>query len=790
VFVAVMTLALGIASNTVVFSVVNASLLRPLPYPESDRLMLVHLLVEHGQSSDDVPAGSFFFLRDTARSFENLAVSYPLNVGINMAGAGKPRYIQGLRVSREFFPTLGISPQEGRAFRQDEDRPGSQNCVILSYDLWTRDFRKDPAVVGREIRLDDQTYTVVGVMPRGFRSLPEADLWLPLKLSPESATSGNNYQVIVRLRSGVSAADAQRELDSLSERNRMTALHQPSPGNIRLILQRLQDFESGEVRPSLMMLSGAVIGVLLIACLNLAVLLLVRGSARSHEIGIRIALGSSRRRLVQVLMLESGILAFGGGLLGIILAKEMLPLVLSLTPSDLPLNGAIGIDQRVILFSTCLTMLTPFIFGLVPAVKAIHFGTEDMIGRATRGTTASQAQARLGNLLITVQTALAVILLSTAVLHLQTLVSLQSQSMGFDPQNLLVAQVSLTAQRYETAAATSRLMNEIAEQLHDDPEVEAVAGVSGLPLGKALNLPAFPDNARDMTVFATQYWIISDDYFQVMRIRLVAGTTFSRADSAGAAPVAIVSENLARRWWPQSSALGHFITAGQQLGPQFADTPRQIIGVVADTRTAGAHRPPPPAIFIPAAEAPDSIVAFANKEFLVSIIVRSRGKATLEERVRHASDKADPNLPLVDVHPFAQIARTSLARPRFYASLAGTFGSFALLLTGIGLYGLLRYRIRLRTREIAVRIALGSTPSKVIVMVVQQGLRLVTAGLIIGLIGAYYVRQLFGVTPYNQTKPAVILCAVLLLAVVAALASFLTAFQAAAIEPTAVLRDQ
>jgi predicted permease len=788
--IAILTLALGIASNTIIFSVVNASLLQPLPYPESDRLMVVHLFVEQAPSSDDVPAPSFFMLRDYAHCFEHLAVSYPLNIGINLAGAGKPQYIQALRVSWEFFPTLGISPQQGRGFLPEEDRPGGRNTAILSHDLWTRNFGQDAAAIGREVRIDDETYTVIGVMPRGFRSFPEADLWLPLKLSPTSAASGNNYQVIARLRKGVPFDEAQHELNALSAQYLPAALRETSAGTMRLSLQRLQDFESGEVRPSLMMLFSAVAGVLLIACLNLAVLLLVRGSARSHEIDIRMALGSSRTRLVQVLLMESGILAIGGGVLGVIFAKELLPLALSLTPSDLLLKTAIGIDRRVILFSAGLTMLTPMIFGLAPALKAARFGMKGTIGQATRVATTSREQARLGNLLITAQTALAVILVSAAVLQLQTLVRLQSQPMGFDPQNLLVAQVSLTAQRYETATATTRLMEQIGSRLHGQPGVEAVAGVSGMPLGKALNLPTVPDSARDQTVFASQYWMISGDYFQAMRIRLIAGRIFSEADGTGAPPVAIISENLARRWWPHSPALGHFVTAGQQLGPEFADTTREIVGVVADTYSAGAHRPPPPAIFVPSAQAPNSIVAFSNKEFLTSILVRTRGNQSIEENLRRTVDTVAPDLPLADLRPLNQISRISLARPRFYASVATAFGSFGLLLTAIGLYGLLGYRVTLRTREIAVRMALGAPRHQVIAMVIRQGVGLVAAGLFVGLIGAYYVRQLFGVIPYNRSGPGVILGAAVLLGAVAALASFLTAFRAASIEPTVVLRNQ
>jgi putative ABC transport system permease protein len=787
-FIAVLTLALGIGTNTIVFSVVSASLLRTLPYPEPRRLMVVHLFIERAQSSDDISAQSFFMLKERSRSFENMAASYPVDVGINLAGVGKPEYVRGLRVSQGFFPTLGVVPDQGRNFSPEEDRPGGQNCVILSYDLWLHNFGRDSANIGRAVRINDEAYTVIGVMPRSFHSFPETDLWLPLKLDPANATSGNNYEVIVRLGQDSSPANAQHELDTLSAAYPTAMPTQHSP-KLRLVLQPLQDFKNGGVRSSLMMLFGAVSSVLLIACLNLAVLLLVRGSARSQEIGIRMALGSSRLRMVQVLLMESGILAFAGGILGIILAKEMLPLIISLVPSDLPLNAAIGIDRRAILFSAGITMLTPILFGLVPSIKAVNFGVNEVTAPFRRGTP-TLGQARLGNVLITVQTALAVVLLSSAFLQLQALVRLQSQPMGFDPQGLLVAQVSLTSPHYETAVATTRLMDQVFEQLHGNPEVESVASVSGLPLDRALNLPSVPDGIRDKTVYTSEYWIISNDYFHAMSIKLVAGRTFSAMDQKGTMPVAIINENLARRWWPNTSAVGHFVTAGQQLGPEFSDVQRQIVGVVADTYTAGANRPPPPAIFTPAAQTPDSIIAFTNKEFLTSILVRTSVRTSLEENIRRAMDSTDPNLPLASLRPLTQFAQASLSRPRFYASLATTFGVLALLLTAIGLYGLLGYRIRLRAGEIAVRMAMGARRVQVIGMVVKQGTKLVGIGLVLGLVGAYYARKFLEAMSYNHSGLGIILFAVVLLGAVAMLASFLTALQAASIEPIVVLKNQ
>ena len=787
---AIATLALGIAGNTLVFSVVNASLLRPLPYPDADHLMVVHLFVEHGQSSDDLPAKSFFALKDTVCCFENLAASYPIDTGINLSGAGHPQYVRGLRVSSGFLATLDVKPHLGRGFQSEDDLPGADKIVILSNDLWASSFQKSPNALGRQIRINDESYTVAGIMPAGFHSIPEADLWLPLQLTPATADYGNNYQVVVRLKKGVSAEDAQRQLDAQASAYRLISSQRASTGKIRLVLHGLQDFEVGEVRHSLMMLFGAVGGVLLIACLNLALLLLVRASVRSHEIGIRMALGSSRRRVVQVLLMESGILAAGGGIFGVILAKESLPILLSFTPADLPLNAAIGIDRRVVIFSTVLAMLTPVIFGLTPALRVTRLGMKRLIHQAGWTATAGLAQARLGNIVVSLQTALAVVLLAVAIFQMQGLVRLQTQPLGFDPQNVTVAQFSLTSGKYATAAATANLLEGIEKRLDGGPGIKAVAGISGLPLGKVLNLPAFPDGIQDRADYSSQYWIVTGNYFDVMHIPLMAGRNFSDSDRQGTTPVAIISENLARRWWPDSSALGHFVTAGYKLGRQFEDRPRLVIGVVGDTHAAGAHVAPAPGIFVPAAQTPDSIVAYANKEFLASILVRTADEKGIEEHVLRASNASDPNLPLAKVRWMTRIAHDSLARPRFYASLAAAFAVFAVLLTAIGLYGLLSYRVSLRAREIAIRMAVGAGRFQVIGMVVRQGFVLVATGLFLGLIGAYYVRQILGTMVYNRAGLDVAFGAAVVLGVVSGVTSFITAWKASSLEPIVILKNE
>lgn len=789
---AVLTLALGIAANTVVFSIVNASLLRPLPYAKPERLVILTWYGPQGRLTRDISASAFFMLKDRARSFQSIAAVHVGDAGVNMAALGPPQYKRAQRVSLEFFRTLGVMPARGREFSAEESQPGGPRVAVLSYGLWEQNYNKDSSAVGSDIRINGEPHTIVGIMPKGFRSYPDADVWLPLSLSPATLDAGNEYRVVARLKDGINEQDARRELASTTEYRLAYPLRSVA-GDVALAPDELQTFIVSGIRKNLYSLFGAVVFVLLITCTNLALCLTVRGAARNHEFALRAALGSSRIRLIRSFLMDGVLIALAGGLLGTIVGKELLPVIAWLAPADLPVSGPIGVDLHVLLFVLGISTATAILSGLTPAIRMSRVSLSDMIRQSPQTGSHSVHQTRLGRLLVTAQTALTLLLLAGTASLLHRFLKLQAVPPGFDPQHVSVAQISLPPDRYMATASTTRLLDQVCSQLRDVPGVEAVASVNGLPLEQGLGLPMYPADARDRSIYGeSQFRVVSPEYFRALHIPLIAGRSFSAGDDRGSKPVAIVSEGLARQWWPNKSPLGQFVAMGGELGSQFSDVPREVIGVVADVREAGLDKPPPATVFVTPKQAPDKITAFMNRLFPTSIVVRSNSHASLYEPLNRALTNADRDLALVSLRPLTQVLSTSLARPRFYVSLTGAFGVFALLLTAVGLYGLLSYQLILRTREIAMRVAVGAKRSHVIGLIVKQGVGLVAIGVLVGSAAGIFLAKSLGALIYNtlDTTLGILATAALLLAAIAFLTSLLIAARATAIEPMVVLRTE
>jgi putative ABC transport system permease protein len=784
--VAIIVLAVGIAANTVVFSIINAAMLQPLPYPNPERLILLDWYASGNLVSRDISATAFFTLQNQGRSFERVAALSYLEGGVNLSTVGIPQHVRAMRVSMDFFRTLGVQAAIGRTFNAKEDHPGGPAAVVLSYRLWDRQFGHDPLTLGREVRMDGKLVTVVGIMPQGFRFYPETDLWLPLQLSASSADPGNEYRVIARLRHGVRLDDAQQELDH-SEQYRLAYPLPSKSDEVRLVAEPLQASMVADIRESLTSLFGAVLFVLLVACTNLAVLLTVRAAARFKEVAIRLALGASRGRLVRMFLLESVLIALAGGISGAILAKETIPLILLLLPSNLPFASSINIDGPVLIFTALTSLLTAFIFGLVPALKMAHTNPNELLRQTTGQVTRGIQHVRLGWILISAQAAVTVVLLSGAGLLLHSFIRLHSVPPGFDSRHLWAAQVWLASERYKTTSATAQFATQLCEKIKNEPGVEAAATVTGLPLERGLNLVLHPGNTPSRTAYA-EYRIVSSDYFRTMKIRMISGKEFS-SGSVAATPVAIVNQTLAKLWWPDDSALDQYVAVNSTMGGMFSDAPRRIIGTAADVRESGLATPPPPTLYVPVEQIPDSMTAFVNRTFLTSILVRTANGASPAPYVRDALDSADPDLPLASVRSVSEIISASLARPRFYTILIGGFGVLALLLTAIGLYGLLSYQIVLRTREIGVRMAVGAPRSEVVVMILKQGVTFVLLGALLGMAVAPLESRFLATMLYNvrNTTSIVLVSAVLVLGFVAALTSLLSAARAAGIEPAVTL---
>lgn len=785
---AIALLALGIAANTVIFSVVDATLLRYLPYPDAGRLMILHWHNARG-SSGDISWQAFQLARNRARSFQNVSAIYPLEVGVNLSGIGAPHYAPALRVSIDFFKVLGTLPFAGREFRPEEELPNGPRTAIVSYEFWYQNFNGDPSAIGRALQINGEKYTLVGVMPRGFVSYPQADVWLPLQVSEFSTDLGNDYRVIALLRDGVTRAQAQDELATLSEEYRLRYQPQTRSGTSILIFQPFQEFLVRDVHKDLLILFAAVSFLLLIACANLALLLLVRFSARSHEIAIRAALGAGRVRLMQNIFSEGLVLAICGGIVGIIAAKEFLPFLPRLLPLTLPLVTAIGLNKHVLLFAVVVSLLTSLLMGLVPALRMSRVDLGEILRQAARGSSPSRQQTRTENLFVGAQVALTLVLLAGATFFFRSFIALRSTAVGFNARNVIVAQVSLADQRYTTASQTAGFLERVSQQLQNSPEME-IAAVNGLPLEKGFNLPLFPTDAPAKIEHACEYRAITPAYFHVLQIPVLAGRAFSNDDSRGAGPVAIVNETLARQWWPQSSPIGHFVAVAQEYGNPFTDVPRLVVGVTADVHETGLASPAPPAIFIPMQQTPDKTIAFVNQLFLTSILIR--GNSSAREDVRTALQSADPNMALARFLPLSEVVIDSIAWSRFDAMLTTSVGVVALLLTITGFYGLLRFRVLRRMREIGVRIALGSDRSSILTVILKESIALAVIGSAIGVLSAFLLTRLLAAMLYDLRASVLnaVFTAAILLLTMSALIGYVNGLKAASIDPATVLRSE
>lgn len=785
---AIALLALGIAANTVIFSVVDATLLRYLPYPDAGRLMILHWHNARG-SSGDISWQAFQLVRNRARSFQNVSAIYPLEVGVNLSGIGAPHYAPALRVSIDFFKVLGTLPFAGREFRPEEELPNGPRTAIVSYEFWYQNFNGDPSAIGRALQINGEKYTLVGVMPRGFVSYPQAGVWLPLQVSELSTDLGNDYRVIAQLRDGVTRAQAQDELATLSEEYRLRYQPQTRSGTSILIFQPFQEFLVRDVHKDLLILFAAVSFLLLIACANLALLLLVRFSARSHEIAIRAALGAGRVRLMQNIFSEGLVLAICGGIVGIIAAKEFLPFLPRLLPLTLPLVTAIGLNKHVLLFAVVVSLLTSLLMGLVPALRMSRVDLSEILRQAARGSSPSRQQTRTENLFVGAQVALTLVLLAGATFFFRSFIALRSTAVGFNARNVIVAQVSLADQRYTTASQTAGFLERVSQQLQNSSEME-IAAVNGLPLEKGFNLPLFPTDAPAKIEHACEYRAITPAYFHVLQIPVLAGRAFSNDDSRGAGPVAIVNETLARQWWPQSSPIGHFVAVAQEYGNPFTDVPRLVVGVTADVHETGLASPAPPAIFIPMQQTPDKTIAFANQLFLTSILIRSNSSA--REDVRTALQSADPNMALARFLPLSEVVIDSIAWSRFDAMLTTSVGVVALLLTITGFYGLLRFRVLRRMREIGVRIALGSDRSGILTVILKESIALAVIGSAIGVLSAFLLTRLLAAMLYDLRASVLnaVFTAAILLLTMSALIGYVNGLKAASIDPATVLRSE
>ncbi|MGE0455034.1 MAG: ABC transporter permease [Vicinamibacteria bacterium] len=778
---AVLVTALGIGANTAVFSVLDRVLIRPLPFPESDRLVKLWERVPQYARMEASPA-NFRDWQRLARSFEAMG-AYQADAALNLVGEGEPRRLQAAAVSADLLPLLGALPQLGHLFAPRDDAEGAPATVLLSHGLWQSQFGGDPDVIGRRVRLDQEVHEVIGVLPAGF-SFPDREtlLWTPLRLGPASFEDrDNNYlKVVARLKRGIAADDARSELSLIAAQ--LEAAYPAENARTGITLRLLRDEVSEQSRLLLSALFAAALCVLLLACTNLAGLLLARALRRRRELSVRAALGAGQERLVRQLLTESLLLSGLGGALGMLLAAGATPLLARLVPSSLPLDGASLLDTRVLAFALALSLATGLGFGVVPA---LHSCAGAGVGGLREGARSQigGGRERLRFALVVAQVAAAVALVASSGLLARALARVRAVDPGFRAEGVLAVGTPLPPAKYASVPLRVGLYARVLSEVRALPGVSHAAYVSFLPMAMGggiwpVGLEGRPDDPSEQRRASLRF--VSTGFFGALGIPLKRGRDVSEGDTAETPFVAVVSESFAREHWPGQDPLGRAF--------KFAFSERTVVGVVGDIRVRGLERPSEPQVYLPYGQVPDGGLVFYTPKELV--IRASQDPASLAPAVRGILRRADPELPIASVRPLSGVLDDETAPRRTQLLVLSTFAALALLLAGLGIHGLLSYTVSQRIPEIGLRLALGATPRGILGLVVGDGLAASLRGAVIGLGLAYLAGRsmqalLFGVPPGDL---AASLAGVALAVLMTLSGSLLPALRALRVDPTVALR--
>jgi predicted permease len=786
--IAVVALALGIGANSAIFSVVNTVLLRPLPYKNPDALMTVWEDATHMGFPYNTPSpANFIDWREQNTVFEGMAALAQRS--FNLTGAGEPERFDGRKVSGNLFTILGIEPVLGRNFLPEEDKPGSR-VVILSYGVWQRRFGGDTGIIGRALTLNGESYTVVGVMP-GAVNLPSMDnwqdqLWVPIAFTAEEAASrGNHYlEVIARTKPGVTRQQAQAEMTTIAAR--LEKQYPDYNTRVGIRVRQLHEQLVGDIKPALLVLLGAVAFVLLIACANVANLLLARAAVRQKEIALRLALGASRSRLTRQFLTESVLLAGLGGLVGLFFAYVGLNVLKTFIPPSISQAQAISMDGKVLIFTGLISLVTGLIFGLAPATQASNFGLSETLKEGGRDSSAGSRGNRIRGVLVVSEVAVSFLLLIGAGLLINSFLHLRKLDPGYRADHLLTMKVSLPETKYPDKERRAPFFRELIRRVQTLPGVESAAVASNLPLtynGDSMPIGAEgrpdppPDQSPDVILR-----VVSPGYFRTMGIPLVAGRDFTENDSPEAAKVVVISEKTARYFWPGQNPIGKRLKPGSTT----SESPwREVVGIVKDVRQNDFIAEPKMQMYM----AHEQVGSFAANAVVVRTQVDPLSLGTAVRKVVWGIDKDQP---VSDIRSMEEIVSRAVARQRFSTMLLGIFATLALVLAAVGIYGVMSYSVAQRTREIGIRMALGAQRSDVLKMTVGQGLRLVIIGVGIGLAAAFVLTRvmaslLFGV---SATDPLTFIIISLVLMAVALIASYIPALRATKVDPMVALHYQ
>ncbi len=783
-FIAVATLALGIGANSAIFSIVYAVLLKPLPFPVPERLVQLYQ-VSQGRNVPYFSPQNFLDTQAEAKSFEDIAAVD--GGGVTLTGHGAPAVLNGAEVSASFFNVFKMTPELGRAIAKDENEPDRAAVVVLGHALWQSRFGGDPNIVGQSIRLDSRQFTVVGVAPKDFSFPDETELWTPLAYDSVFRTHSRGawyIRVFGRLRSGVSLAAAMQETKTIAAR--LAKAYPDANAGLGGTTLPLQEAMVGSSRSALYLLLGAVGLVLLIACVNVANLLMARAAARESEFAVRQALGAGRGRIFRQLMTESVLLGGLGGVAGVFVASLSLDSLIALQPNGVKRLGEAHVDPTVMIFAAALSLLTGLICGVFPGMSARRAPAQ-ALREGARGLLAGRSGRVRGGLVIG-QMALAMMLLAGAGLLLRSFAQLQQVKPGFDVENALTFRIALPAEAYKDESRRVAFFDRLLERVSALPGARGAAATLGLPMsGTQINISFEVKNRPELPASqqpSMEMRAATPAYFKAMGIPIVRGRGIEAGDQAGAAQVVVLSQSAVKKYFPNEDPIGRFITLGWRRPEGQPKAGGEVVGVVADVKTFGLAKDVVPEIYLPYAQLP---VGSMDVLIRTSVPPLSLGPA-----VEQAVHELDPDIPVARLRSLEEVVSRSISQPRFYMLLLGLFASIAVLLAALGIFGVMSYAVAQRSREIGIRMALGAHPASVMRMVLQNAAGLIVSGIGIGLAGALAVSRLLSGLLFNlsPTDPSTLAGVALLLTAVALLASYLPARQATRVDPLLTLRSE
>ena len=773
--IAALSLALGIAANVTIFAAVDAFLLRPLPYPEPERIVQLWATnTERGWDRSSISLPDFVDWREQSRTMDVAAYS---NVSFNLSGGDEPERVTGLRVSANMFGVLGVRPTLGRGFVPEEEQVGRDRVVVVTDALWHRRFGGNPRIVGETILLDGERYTVVGVLPADFRfGSPELELWAPLSRSGTELRSSRPLEVLGRMRPGVTIDRARAELVSIARRLAQ-AYPEQNKGMSATVISLFDEIYDPTFRLAATICTVAVAFVLLIACANVANLLLARAASRSRELAVRSALGASRGRIARQLLTESLVLALVAGSLGLVLSVWGVRVFKGIMPPDVPRVESIGIDARVLAYTLAISLGAGLLFGIAPALQASRSDLNSTLREGGRSGAMGMRRGRLRASLVVAEVSLALVLLIAAGLLIKSSVRLQTVELGFEPANVLTLRLTLPQQQYGDSVKTVAFHEQLLERVRALPGVTAAGGTTVLPLRGGAGAfyrvegEPVPEPGREPVV---QVRSVTPGYFDAMRIPLVRGRDIGQRDGHGALPIAVINEALARKHWPGRDPVGQRLV--------FQSGAREIVGIVENTRDFGPDDDAPEMVYFSALQ--------RNPVSLNLVIRTTADPAALTSTVRAQVAALDPNLAIYAIATMPEVVRRSLQGDMIMTKLLGTFGAIALLLAVIGVYGVMAYSVSQRTQEVGVRMALGARGPDILRLILRQGLTLAAAGVVIGLLLAAGTTRalaafLHGVSTFDWTIFGGVTAALVLSAVVA---SLIPASRATKVDPLVALR--